>query len=146
MDHTLHLLALMHFWDKPLLMCAQHCHSHPLSLTQSAALRATLLVSARASCACRECILADIEVRQKCPLCRTAITAQGLREGVLPGTQDAAAAIVEEAAVQDQAGPSTRRNPGGTYGSEKRILLESKLNVLLNEVRSSWVATCPLAA
>ena len=63
---------------------------------------------------CRECILAEAEERHKCPLCRTGIAADSLREGVLPGDEE----------VAGQAGAH----------SQQLTLFESKLNVLLKEV------------
>ena len=80
----------------------------------------------------RECILAETEVRHKCPLCRGELAAEGLREGVLPTE---AGAVKQEAAGQDQMlqdgeGPLIRRNPV----IQHIVMFESKLNALLAEV------------
>lgn len=82
--------------------------------------------------ACRECIIAEIETRHKCPVCRKKLTAEGLREGVMPAEDDADAQAGQIGAayrVEEVAGPSMRRHPGAYV-----VLFESKLNVLLNEV------------
>ena len=85
--------------------------------------------------ACRECILAETEARHKCPLCRSGITAEGLREGVLPAEEVAASANGQGAGAEmqdEEPGPST----GGLQGADTLglTLFESKLNLLLKEV------------
>ncbi len=59
--------------------------------------------------ACRECILAEADARHKCPLCREGITAEGLREGILPGDDGVAGQAGQGADMKEEApGPSTR--------------------------------------
>ena len=108
----------------PMLRCAQNT-------CQGGTIRAQHVCST-----CRECILAETEVRHKCPLCRGDLAAEGLREGVLPNEE---LVLEQEAAVQDHmedggAGPSTQGNPGGFPSNEPHTLFESKLNALLAEV------------
>ena len=87
-----------------------------------------------------------------CPLCREAITIEVLREVVLPVAEhaaDAAAIAEQEAAVQDQTGPATWGNFGDYPGGhdEPRVLFESKLNALLNEVSpGGCLVLLPLSA
>ena len=81
----------------------------------------------------RECILAEAEERQTCPLCRAGITAEALREGVMPRDDEVIGQAGQESGAQEEApGPSTQGHPGAH--KQQLILFESKLNVLLNEV------------
>ena len=87
--------------------------------------------------------------RASCPPCQKAIALEDLREGVMPTAEhaaDAAALAKEEAAVQNQAGPATRGNPQGCPSgyTEPRVLFESKLNALLEEVSPDTCLACLL--
>lgn len=66
----------------------------------------------------RECIMAELTVRDKCPLCRADLDVGQLAEGVLPGYDPNGAA---DEAASSSAGSST-------------VVSESKLRVLLEEV------------
>ena len=91
--------------------------------------------------ACRECILAEAEARQKCPLCRAGITAEGLREGVTPGDDEVIGQARQGSGAQgdeEAPGPFAQGHPGAP--NQPHILSESKLNVLLKEVSLSWTS------
>ena len=73
---------------------------------------------------CRECILAEIEVRHRCPLCRAGITAESLCRGVMPRVHE----------VLGQAGQAEEEVPDPGAHNQQLTYFESKLNVLLKEV------------
>ena len=70
------------------------------------------------------------ENTKSCPLCRSDITAEDLREGTLPAAEEAEAVADQEAAMQEEAGEAAEDT--STAGC---VLFESKLNALLDEAR-----------
>lgn len=87
---------------------------------------------------CRECILGVIATNPKCPLCRRAITAPDLRQGVTAAEADAEEAEAEAAAAAAKGGEG-EAGAGEAPPAEQAFVSESKLQALLKEVRAaSW--------
>ena len=79
------------------------------------------------------------ENSKSCPLCRTDITADSMREGTLPPAEEAEAVADQEAAMQEEAGEGT--HDSSTAGC---VLFESKLNALLDDLLTCMPMGGPL--
>ena len=76
---------------------------------------------------CRECITAELAVRERCPLCRTQLQVAQLKEGI--------------SAAQGE-GEEGEAAAGSSAGSQA-VVSESKLRALLKQVGTDVLARQP---
>lgn len=81
-----------------------------------------------------------IAANPKCPLCRRAITAPDLRQGITAADADAQEVAAEAAAAAALGAKSGELEEGTGEAAEQVVVSESKLQALLKEVR--WRKSC----